>query len=88
MLGGVQIANPGGWLSVVTTRRAIDEHRARERAQCRRAGVAGPGEARQGGTPVVACAQLECERDLAAELDDRARLHQLFEGLRGRLSSR
>src|ERR1700694_229901 len=27
-------------------------------------------------------------RDLAAELDDRARLRQLFEGLRGRLSAR
>ena len=88
VLGGERIANPGGWLSVVTTRRAIDEHRARERAPCRRAGATGPGEARQGATPAVACARLECERDLAAELDDRARLQQLFEGLRGRLSSR
>ena len=88
MLGGERIANPAGWLSVVTTRRAIDEHRARERAQCRSVGATSDGEAREGATPAVACARLECERDLAAELDDRARLHQLFEGLRGRLSSR
>jgi hypothetical protein len=41
VLGGVRIANPGGWVSVVTTRRAIDEHRARQRAQCRSVGAAG-----------------------------------------------
>jgi DNA-directed RNA polymerase specialized sigma24 family protein len=85
VLGGERIANPGGWLSVVATRRAIDEHRARERARCR-AGAA--GESRESAVSVSSGARLERERDLAAELDDRARLRQLFEALRGRLSSR
>ena len=88
VLGGERIANPGGWLSVVTTRRAIDEHRARERSRCRSVWAAGAGEAREGAVPVASHVPLERERDLAAELDDRARLRQLFEGLRGRLSSR
>ena len=88
VLGGERIANPGGWLSVVTTRRAIDEHRARMRARCGGVGEAASGEARESAAPVFSHARLECERDLAAELDDRARLRQLFEGLRGRLSSR
>jgi DNA-directed RNA polymerase specialized sigma24 family protein len=88
VLGGERIANPGGWLSVVTARRALDEHRARERAQCRRAGAAGPGKPREGAPLAESRARLGWERDLADELDDRARLHQLFEGLRGRLSSR
>jgi hypothetical protein len=73
---------------VVTTRRAIDEHRARMRARCGGVGEAGCGEARESAAPVVSHARLEREPDLAAELDDRARLRQLFEGLRGRLSSR
>jgi DNA-directed RNA polymerase specialized sigma24 family protein len=85
VLGGERIANPGGWLSVVTTRRAIDEHRARERAHCPGAGA---GESHERAVPVSSFARLERERDLASELDDRARLRQLFEGLRGRLSSR
>ena len=96
VLGGERIANPGGWLSVVTTRRAIDEHRARERAQCRAVGAARAVESGEGAVsvsgevamPVSSHARLEHERDLAAELDDRARLRQLFEALRGRLSSR
>jgi DNA-directed RNA polymerase specialized sigma24 family protein len=85
VLGGERIANPGGWLSVVTTRRAIDEHRARERARCH---AGGAGESHESATPVCSRPRLERERDLASELDDRARLRQLFEGLRGRLSSR
>jgi DNA-directed RNA polymerase specialized sigma24 family protein len=85
VLGGERIANPGGWLSVVTTRRAIDEHRARERARCR---AGGAGDSHETAVPVSSRARLERERDIAAELDDRARLRQLFEGLRGRLSSR
>ncbi len=32
MLAGRQIENPAGWLVLVTSRRAIDEHRARRRS--------------------------------------------------------
>jgi DNA-directed RNA polymerase specialized sigma24 family protein len=71
MLEGQEIANPAGWLVLVTFRRAIEEHRSRARAQ-------------RGGD----LAQDSGERDLAAELDDRDRLRQLFEGLRGRLDGR
>src|SRR5437588_4320524 len=70
VLDGHQIVNPAGWLVLVTFRRAIEEHRARARAVS-----AGDG-------PELGRAE---ERDLAAELDDRIRLRQLFEGLRGRL---
>jgi DNA-directed RNA polymerase specialized sigma24 family protein len=73
VLDGHQIANPAGWLVLVTFRRAIEEHRARGRGVS-----AGEG-------PELASSE---ERDLAAELDDRIRLRQLFEGLRGRLSAR
>jgi DNA-directed RNA polymerase specialized sigma24 family protein len=79
VLGGQDISNPAGWLALVTFRRAIEEHRARRRAHP-------PGSADH------AAGELEpqCGRevDLAAELDDRVRLHQLFEGLRGRLGAR
>jgi DNA-directed RNA polymerase specialized sigma24 family protein len=76
LLEGHDVTNPTGWLTVVTFRRAIDEHRARSRA-----GVAD-------GSAEDAWDSSEEERDLAAELDDRARLRQLFEGLRGGLSAR
>jgi DNA-directed RNA polymerase specialized sigma24 family protein len=73
VLDGHQIVNPAGWLVLVTFRRAIEGHRARGRAVS--AGGAGELEGAE-------------ERDLAAELDDRIKLRQLFEGLRGRLSAR
>jgi RNA polymerase sigma factor (sigma-70 family) len=82
LLAGQEIDNPAGWLVLVTFRRAIEEHRARQRA---------PSECGPAATSAVAArAEQECarERDLAAELDDRIRLRQLFEGLRGRLSAR
>jgi DNA-directed RNA polymerase specialized sigma24 family protein len=69
VLDGQEIANPAGWLALVTFRRAIDEHRAR----------------RHLADVEVAGAE---DRDFAAELDDRIRLRQLFEALRGRLSTR
>jgi RNA polymerase sigma factor (sigma-70 family) len=75
LLDGQEVANPGGWLALVTFRRAIDEHRARLRQHC----AESPDElegAIAGG------------RDLPGELDDRIRLRQLFEALRGRLSER
>jgi DNA-directed RNA polymerase specialized sigma24 family protein len=68
-LAGEEIADPAAWLTLVTFRRAIDEHRARVRRQQ----LLAPGAEDSG--------------DLAAALDDLARLRQLFEGLRSRLSS-
>ena len=69
VLDGQEIANPAGWLAVVTFRRAIEERRARRH---------------------LADVELDGaeDRDFAGELDDRIRLRQLFEGLRGRLSGR
>jgi DNA-directed RNA polymerase specialized sigma24 family protein len=87
VLEGEEIANPTGWLVLVTFRRAVDEQRARGRAH--RGGERVQVEA--GGDP-IAEAEIEMggtqARDLADELDDRVRLRQLFEGLRGRLSER
>ncbi len=80
--GHAEIANPEGWLALVTYRRAIDEHRSRLRAPaaCNTHDACDPAhETGLAATP---------ERDLAGELDDRARLRQLMEGLRGRLSPR
>jgi RNA polymerase sigma factor (sigma-70 family) len=68
--GAEEIANPEGWLAVVTYRRAIDEHRSH------RARV----------TPMAF--EGAYERDLPGELDDRAQLRQLLEGLRARLGPR
>ncbi len=96
VLGGEQIENPAAWLVLVTFRRAIDESRSAARAKVggesraaleadrapkkRRAGAGAPlGREWHGGVS---------DPDLAAELDDRARLWQVFEGLRSRLSAR
>lgn len=93
--GGAEIANPEGWLALVTYRRAIDEHRSRVRAGTGMGvgvgtgvGVgAGAGRA-DGGAHERDFDPGAPERDLASELDDRARLRQLMEGLRGRLAPR
>jgi DNA-directed RNA polymerase specialized sigma24 family protein len=74
VLDGEEILNVAGWLALVTYRRAIEEHRGRARVRC-----AGDDLDALPGSP---------ERDFAAELDDRTKLRQLFEGLRGRLSAR
>ncbi|HSZ14934.1 MAG TPA: sigma-70 family RNA polymerase sigma factor [Solirubrobacteraceae bacterium] len=88
VLDGQEIASPTGWLVLVTFRRAIEEQRARTRTRC-------AAELRHDGSPALragAVSELEtpavAEHDLAAELDDRVRLRQLFEGLRGRLDGR
>jgi RNA polymerase sigma factor (sigma-70 family) len=90
VLDGQEIANPTGWLVLVTFRRAIEEHRARTSAHC-------GSELRldETSTPdglAAAASETEsagaAERDFAAELDDRMRLRQLFEALRGRLDGR
>jgi RNA polymerase sigma factor (sigma-70 family) len=86
VLDGQEIANPAGWLTLVTFRRAIEELRARARVH-RDNGPQGRGMSE----PCVRLASATggaAEPDLAAELDDRMRLRQLFEGLRGRLSAR
>ena len=92
VLEGQEIANPTGWLVLVTFRRAIEEHRARARIEREGATVDSPrgarraaGRGQDGASPLVGAG---AEYDLAAELDDRMRLRQLFEGLRGRLSAR
>jgi hypothetical protein len=88
VVDGQEIENPAGWLVLVTFRRAIEEHRARARAH--RGGERWP----HGSSAPHAGAEPETEsmsgedRDFAAELDDRMRLRQLFEGLRGSLDGR
>lgn len=74
VLDGQEIANPTGWLVLVTYRRAVEEHRARVRTRC--VGELRP-EAEDG-----------CEQDFVEQLDARMRLRHLFEGLRGRLDGR
>ncbi len=85
---GEEIANPGGWLAVVTFRRAIDEHRgARARGFGGLAQLEPTGSEREVAGAHIAHTP-RTEPDLAAELDDRAKLRQLFEALRSRLSAR
>jgi RNA polymerase sigma factor (sigma-70 family) len=81
LLDGREVRNPPGWLVVVTYRRAIEELRARRRAHGRGDGVGEREQALPARAGVV-------ERDLAAELDDRARLRALMEGMRCRLDAR
>ena len=86
-LEGKQIANPTAWLMLVTFRRAIEEHRRLSRAEL-------PGACLPAGRSARGVLERELETrgahdsDLAAELDDRMQLRQLFEGLRGRLDGR
>jgi DNA-directed RNA polymerase specialized sigma24 family protein len=77
LLAGREVANPAGWLTVVTYRRAVDEHRARVRSPAQPA----PVDDRDLDASTL-------DPDLAAALDDRTRLRQLFEALRGRLTAR
>jgi RNA polymerase sigma factor (sigma-70 family) len=82
LLAGEEISNVAGWLVIVTFRRAIDEHRARERGRRR-------GDPEHAARPDRGPGREPLEdRDLAAELDDRVRLRHLFEGLSARLSAR
>jgi RNA polymerase sigma factor (sigma-70 family) len=93
MLDGQQIESPAAWLTLVTHRRAIDEHRGRGRIECAplddcddATGAAGTDVLSRA---LAAAAQSAAQRrDLATELDDRIRIGQLLEALRARLSSR
>jgi DNA-directed RNA polymerase specialized sigma24 family protein len=91
VLDGQEIANPTGWLVLVTFRRAIEEQRARTRVRCGSelslVGSSEPSELYHPAAPRTETAGAT-EADFAAELDDRTRLRQLFEGLRGRLDGR
>ncbi len=88
VLADEQIDNPAGWLAVVTYRRAIDEHRARMRIDLGLARDLGEDDDSERGADAALARGARHDGDLAAELDDRARLRELFEGLRSRLSSR
>jgi RNA polymerase sigma factor (sigma-70 family) len=78
VLAGETVESPSAWLVTVTFRRAIDE----SRAASRRAIV---GVENLGSFPRSPDAAAE---SLAEELDDRARLREVFEGLRATLSER
>jgi len=89
MLAGEEIDSPPAWLVTATFRRAIEEHRSRRRSYPTQ-GVGEPdgfygGHGAGGGEGTLEHA---IEHDFAGELDNRIRLRQLFEGLRGRLSER
>ncbi|HEX3434266.1 MAG TPA: sigma-70 family RNA polymerase sigma factor [Solirubrobacteraceae bacterium] len=86
VLDGAQIDDPRAWLTLVTYRRAIDEHRSRRAIAVASASRTGSVERPRMSAEVNADAG--CERDIAAQLDDQARLRQLFEALRARLSAR
>jgi DNA-directed RNA polymerase specialized sigma24 family protein len=88
VLDGQEIANPTGWLVLVTFRRAIEEQRERARVRCgSELSLGGSSELYGPAAPRTETAGA-AEADFAAELDDRLRLRQLFEGLRGRLDAR
>jgi DNA-directed RNA polymerase specialized sigma24 family protein len=91
VLEGQEIANPTGWLVLVTFRRAIEELRAQGRAHrdgILRAPSAGSWDAGEELESETFGDVRGAERDLAEELDDRMRLRQLFEGLCRRLDGR
>jgi DNA-directed RNA polymerase specialized sigma24 family protein len=79
LAGDTEIASTAGWLTLVTYRRALDEHRARTRA-CG-TGTLDPCEDRRVG-------DAGSPHDPTDALDQRARLRQLLIGLRGRLGPR
>src|SRR5271154_3014298 len=68
VLDGMQIANPAGWLMLVTFRRAIEEHRARTRAERRRASRLQVCAASHGSFDREIETAIASERDLAADL--------------------
>ena len=75
ILEGEDVENNVGWLVLVTYRRAIDEHRSSLRG----------GRDTEELSPSLEGFQ---RRDVAQELDDRTKLRQLFEAMKGKLSER
>jgi DNA-directed RNA polymerase specialized sigma24 family protein len=82
VLEGEAVENPSAWLVLVTFRRAIDESRSAGRRQRGEESSAFAGEIPGGWSPASSTL------DLAADLDRRARLREVFEGFRTRLSER
>src|ERR1700727_1640401 len=82
VLDGEQVVSPRAWLTLVTYRRALDEHRARIRVK--RLPLDSAREHRASAVDDAS----SVDRDLADQLDDRVRLRHLFEALRARLSAR
>jgi DNA-directed RNA polymerase specialized sigma24 family protein len=94
VLAGETVENPEGWLVLVTFRRAVDELRSASRADlggeddvAAAGGEIERAHTRAAGSGAVAGAATS-EPDMAAALDDRARLRSLFEAVRSRLSVR
>src|ERR1700730_19412493 len=84
VLEGQQIANPAACLTLVSFRRAIEEHRRGQHCSCLAHERSG-----EDPTAVVERSGKACAGDeLAAELDRRIRLRHLFEALRLRLGAR
>jgi RNA polymerase sigma factor (sigma-70 family) len=92
MLEGQQIENAAAWLTLVTHRRAIDEHRARCRIEYApledRDDASGSGLDAPSRAFAAAALTAAQRRDMATDLDDRIKIGQLLEALRSRLSSR
>jgi RNA polymerase sigma factor (sigma-70 family) len=87
VLDGERIDNTSAWLALVTYRRAIDEHRARRALAFER--LAEDAGATAGAPRTRTTREHDgAEQDIAARLDDRARLRQLFEALRVQLTAR
>ena len=90
-LAGEQIESPAAWLTVVTFRRALDEHRAHRKLGALDADLTvrtlDPADGAAAERPASALAA-GAARDLACELDDRARIDALFEGIRDALDAR
>jgi RNA polymerase sigma factor (sigma-70 family) len=77
VLDGETVESPEAWLVLVTFRRALDDLRSASRAR--------PGERDDVAT---LAADAVAEPDIAADIDDRARLRSVFEAIRSRLSTR
>jgi DNA-directed RNA polymerase specialized sigma24 family protein len=90
VLGGEEVENPKAWLVLVTFRRALDESRSAVRVDVGREAHPEGHRRAPAQHSELAGERLRAvsDPDLARELDDRARLRQVFEGLRTRLSER
>jgi RNA polymerase sigma factor (sigma-70 family) len=88
VLDGAQIDNPAAWLALVTYRRAIDEHRSRRALSPELREHRARLDPAPTGVVTARAGRQARDCDIAAQLDDQARLRQLFEALRVRLSKR